>query len=185
MSDVIYGLVSSEKVNKRVTVFSSGDEMLPCANCGTEVRFTSKLNGEKLHAVVCGNTCLFKMSANWFPAVPVSEIIPESPRDPTMEDSESNLSVDNVKPENKATKEVKRFTSAVCPECSGPRQGRGYHHSESCSKLVKKVEMEVKPPCSECGGPARGRGHTHDEGCSMKAVKVVHRKSRRPVGAIA
>ena len=58
----------------------------------------------------------------------------------------------------------------TCPDCGGPRKGRGYAHSEDCPTLPANKPVKT---CDDCGGPASGKGYAHKPDCPTQQKKVV------------
>lgn len=142
-------------------VVTPGPEIGTCEGTGEELSYRPDCLYEVLGVAKDLNAA---RAAGWFdrPVEMTPDPIPEPQVVVKEEDTEGKA--DFPKPARR---------DELCPECGGPRRGRGYAHKDGCSKDSRRMQQQNRSneTCPECGGMKRGRGFSHKPGCS-KSCKV-------------
>lgn len=140
-----WAIVDDPKINRpKVESVFDGEEQTICPTCKKEFTYNSSQTIHPIIEVVCCWECITDELVPPLPIEAAPEVKTRSKREP--------------KPPK-----VKRF----CPECSGPARGKGFIHTDGCSKKPVKPPSVKRPACSECGGSARGSGWSHAAECPV------------------
>lgn len=207
----VYGLVSSplNPRQRRVTMlpgFVKPDEGHTLAegtcaleSCESLLRYKKLLvSGEFLVEVAC--SIEHGRQAGWFPKETFRETVEKKEKKKTVNECpecgglrRKNSSLFDHRddcldhPVTKASRlaDEKRAARGVCPHCGGPPPvvGRGFVHTQECTRGRPVVKKVIRPACPHCGGPAaRGKGWTHAEDCDRPrpVAKVKEPKAARP-----